>query len=165
MLKAYLITATLIDTYRDSEVGCLEKLVVSTDVDVVRDAFIGVKEAFRQQITEHFDEDIYIDEISDGTFSLDGFDTILDTLFTHDDADLTELFQLTAYPIKQSHNLQLQINAIPIRVFIPSDMTGFIDAVATPHYTAVCLLKTENPDDGFVYIKSRQDYTGGAFWN
>lgn len=165
MLKAYLITATLIDTYRDSEVGCLEKLVVSTDVDVVRDAFIGVKEAFRQQITEHFDEDIYIDEISDGTFSLNGFNSVLDALFTQDDVHLAGMFELTANPTKQSHNLQLQINATPIRVLIPSDMTGFIDAVATPHYTSICLLKTENPDDGFVHINTRPDYTKGIFWS
>ena len=168
MLKVYLITATLIDTYRDSDVGCLEKLIfradADTDVDGFRDVFIGVKEAFRQQITEHFDEDIYIEDISDGSFNLDGFGEVLDTLFTHDDADLVKMLQLIANPTRQSHNLQLEFNVTPTVAFTPSDMIGFVDAIIKPRHSGICLLKTENPDDGFTYINSRSGCTEGEFW-
>ena len=164
MKNAYLITAALIDTYRDSDVGCLEKLIFLADVDGVRDAFVRVKEAFRQQITEHFNEDIYIEDISDGSFNFDDFGEVLDALFTHDDADLVKMFQLIANPTRQSHNLQLEFNATPTVAFTPSDMTGFVDAIIKPRYSGICLLETENPDDGFTYINSRSGYIKGEFW-
>lgn len=165
MLKAYLISATLISNYFDTEVGYIEQLVMSTDVNVVRDAFVAVKDEFKQQIAQYFNDEDAIGEISDGSFGVDKLNDVLEELFAHDEHNLSTAFNLSAYTTKKVNNLQLEVSACPIDVFTPSDMTGFIDSVSTPHYTNVCLLKTENPDDGFMYISSRHGYTKGLCWN
>lgn len=165
MLKAYLISATLISNYFDTEVGYIEQLVMSTDVNVVCNAFVAVKDEFKQQIAQYFNNEDAIGEISDGSFGVYELNDVLDELFAHDEHNLSTTFNLAGYATKQVNNLQLEISAHPIDVFTPSDMTGFIDSVSTPHSTNVCLLKTENPDDGFMYVSSRPAHTKGLCCN
>lgn len=165
MLKAYLVSATLISNHFDTEVGYIEQLVMSTDVNVVRDAFVAVKDEFKQQIAQYFNDEDAIGEISDGSFGVDKLNDVLDELFAHDEHNLSTMFNLNVYPVKKVNNLELEISACPIDVFTPSDMTGFVDSVSTPHSTNVCLLKTENPDDGFMYISSRPAHTKGLCWS
>lgn len=165
MLKAYLISATLISNYFDTEVGYIEQLVMSTDPNVVRDAFVAVKDEFKQQIAQYFNDEDVIGEISDGSFGVDKLNDVLDELFAHDEHNLSTMFNLNFYPIKEVNSLQLEISAYPVDVFTPSDMVGFIDSVSAHPFTTVCLLKTENPDDGFIYITSRPAHTKGLFWN
>ena len=52
MLDSHLINITLVDTYCNNSVACLEKLVMSSDFDVVRDAFVAVKDDFKQKIAD-----------------------------------------------------------------------------------------------------------------
>lgn len=165
MLKAYLVSATLISNYFDTEVGCTEQLVMSTDVNVVRDAFVVIKDGFKQQIVEHFNNEDSIDDISDGSFGFDKLNDVLDELFAHDEHNLSTMFNLNVYPVKKVNNLELEISAYPVDVFTPSDMTGFIDSVSVRPFAKVCLLKTENPDDGFIHISSRSAHTKGVLWN
>lgn len=134
MLDSYLINITLVDTYCNNSVGCLEKLVMSSDFDVVRDAF------------------------------LDGLNEVLEALFSHDKASLFDMFELISYPSKKSHNLRLDVSITPIRVFAPSEATGIVAALTSAQYAKICVLNTENPDDGFVFTHSRPDYTKCRLW-
>lgn len=164
MLDSYLINITLVDTYCNNSVACLEKLVMSSDFDVVRDAFIAVKDDFKQKIAEHFNDDAYVKAISKGDFDLNGLNEVLEALFTHDEASLFDMFELISYPSKKSHNLRLDVSITPIRVFAPSEATGIVAALTTAQYAKICVLNTENPDDGFVFTHSRPDYTKCRLW-
>ena len=93
MLDSYLINFTLVDTYCNNSVGCLEKLVMSSDFDVVRDAFVAVKDDFKQKIAEHFNDDAYVKAISKGDFDLNGLNEVLEALFNHDEDSLFDMFE------------------------------------------------------------------------